>query len=66
MKQNMGNADRGIRLIVGLSLLIWGFWTQNYFGLIGFILIGTAFIKWCPLYAPFKLSTYRGKQRELS
>ncbi len=66
MKANMGNTDRGIRLVAGLTLLIWAYWANNYLGLIGLVLIATAFIKWCPLYTPFKISTRHQDKRELS
>jgi hypothetical protein len=62
MKLNMGSADRIIRLIVGLfliSLIFWG--PKTYWGLIGVILVLTAFVGFCPLYVPFKLSTRKKK-----
>jgi len=64
MKLNMGSADRIIRLIVGLfliSLILWG--PHTYWGLIGVILVLTAFIGFCPLYVPFKLSTRKEKSK---
>jgi hypothetical protein len=62
MKLNMGSVDRIIRLIVGLfliSLIFWG--PKTYWGLIGVILVLTAFVGFCPLYVPFKLSTRKKK-----
>ena len=62
MKLNMGSADQIIRLIVGLfliSLIFWG--PKTYWGLIGVILVLTAFVGFCPLYVPFKLSTRKKK-----
>ena len=62
MKLNMGIADRIIRIIVGLfliSLIFWG--PKTYWGLIGVILVLTAFVGFCPLYVPFKLSTRKKK-----
>jgi hypothetical protein len=62
MKLNMGSADRIIRIIVGLfliSLIFWG--PKTYWGLIGVILVLTAFVGFCPLYVPFKLSTRKKK-----
>lgn len=58
MKANMGSVDKAIRLIVGLfliSLIFWG--PKTYWGLVGIILILTSVVSFCPLYAPFKIST---------
>ena len=60
MMQNVGNADRVIRLVLGVVLLIMLFALDGnirYVGLLGVVLIFTAFIRWCPLYLPFKINT---------
>lgn len=58
MQLNMGSADRIIRLIIGLFLLSLMFWgPKTYWGLIGLIPLLTSFVGFCPLYAPFKIST---------
>lgn len=66
MKVNMGNADRGIRLILGLSILTWGFMAENVWGALGLIFLLTAFLKRCPAYLPFKIDTRHKDLRELS
>lgn len=60
MTQNMGSLDQKIRFAAGIAVIAAGFYFQSYWGALGLILIGTAFIKWCPLYIPFKINT-KGK-----
>ncbi|HHY21493.1 MAG TPA: DUF2892 domain-containing protein [Bacilli bacterium] len=62
MKANVGGADRIIRLILGIGLLLLFFFIEGnirYVGLVGIVLIFTALIRWCPLYIPFKINTKR-------
>src|SRR5690606_39688988 len=62
MKVNLGNIDRALRIIVGLALIglsvagVIGWW-----GWLGVILLATAFISFCPLYAMLRMNT--GKRR---
>ncbi|WAA11020.1 YgaP family membrane protein [Fervidibacillus albus] len=60
MKANVGTVDRMIRIIIGLVLLsllyfIEGNW--KWIGFIGIVPIVTAFVKFCPLYTLFGIST---------
>lgn len=57
MKQNVGNADRIIRIVLGLGIIAWGFFAQNWLGAIGLVPLATAFMRWCPAYLPFGIST---------
>jgi len=57
MKCNMGAADRAVRIILGLALVVWGLGTRNWWGAIGVVLLFTAAVRWCPLYLPFRIST---------
>lgn len=59
MKANIGSADRIFRAILGLVIVIAGFYNQSFWGAAGLILIGTAFIRWCPIYLPFGFSTIK-------
>jgi len=59
MRKNIGPWDKAIRLIVGLSIGIAGYYYQSWWGLLGVIPILTAVINFCPLYAPFGISTCR-------
>ena len=68
MKANMGKADRTFRMIFGAVFIVLGFYFQSWWGIIGIVPIATAFISWCPLYAPFKFSTIskqKTNQKEL-
>ncbi len=66
MNCNVGNVDRVIRLILGLALIslmflmpqtVWG-----WGGLVlGIVLISTAVLSWCPLYALLGLKTCHTK-----
>jgi hypothetical protein len=63
MKKNMGSADRIIRFL--LAAVIAGLYFGNIItgtlGIVLLVLAGvfllTSFISFCPLYAPFGLST---------
>ena len=57
MKCNMGKADRIVRFVLGVVILVVGYYYQSWWGLIGLIPLGTSLIGWCPAYAPFKFST---------
>lgn len=61
MNANLGNADRIIRGILGLAMIAAGIYYQSLWGAIGVIPLGTALIRWCPIYLPFGLSTLRKK-----
>ncbi|MCB1798632.1 MAG: DUF2892 domain-containing protein [Gammaproteobacteria bacterium] len=57
MTKNMGGIDRGLRLVVGIALLVWGYMAQNWLGAIGLVPLFTAAIGWCPAYLPFGIKT---------
>lgn len=57
MYQNVGGADRILRIVLGLGLIGWGVATQNWWGAIGIVPLATALIGWCPVYLPFGIST---------
>lgn len=55
---NINSTDRVIRLILGLVLISLAFFgPQTPWGYLGIILVVTAFINFCPLYALFGFST---------
>jgi hypothetical protein len=62
MKCNVGKADKIIRIILGLVIIAVGFYFKSWWGAIGVVPIFTALIGWCPLYAPFKISTCKTDQ----
>lgn len=62
--KNVGNADRIIRVIIGLgllSLLIILDGNMRYLGLLGLIPIITAIIGFCPLYKLIGVKTLSKK-----
>ncbi len=59
MKKNIGKTDRILRVIIGILLLIFVLIdpSKYWWGFFGIVPLLTAFIRFCPLYAPFKIST---------
>jgi sulfite exporter TauE/SafE len=57
MTANVGSIDRILRIILGVVIIAVGFYFQSWWGLIGIIPLATAFMKWCPAYLPFGIST---------
>jgi hypothetical protein len=63
MKQNMGSADRIVRVVFALLVAVMYF-TNTISGTVAIILgffavifLATSAMGFCPLYVPFKLST---------
>ncbi len=61
MKCNVGATDRLVRIIAGVIVVLLGFYFKSWWGLIGFIPLATGLFRFCPLYVPFKISTYLKK-----
>lgn len=59
MLQNVGGADRIIRVVLGVAIIVAGLATQSWWGLIGIIPLATAAVGVCPLYLPFGIRTRR-------
>ena len=57
MKPNIGFTDRVIRALVGAAIIGAGYYYQSWWGLIGFVPLLTAVVRFCPAYLPFKLNT---------
>jgi len=58
MTCNIGKTDRIIRAIVGVAVLVWVIMSGDIIAdVVGGILLVTALIKWCPLYALFGINT---------
>ena len=57
MKANVGKADKVVRVIIGITAGVLGIVFKSWWGLLGIIPLSTAFISWCPIYAPFGIST---------
>jgi len=63
MKQNMGSADRILRVVLAVLVAVLYF-TESISGTVAIILglfavifLATSAMGFCPLYLPFKLST---------
>jgi len=69
MEKNMGTIDRGIRLLLGILVVVLYFTglisgtAAIILGILAIIFILTSIIGFCPLYIPLKIST-KGKQAE--
>lgn len=65
MKRNMSNLDRTIRVVLALvfAFLYFSGTVSGTFGVVLLVLGGvfllTSVISFCPLYLPFKFSTYK-------
>ncbi len=66
MKRNMSNTDRIVRVIVA-ALFAYLYFAGIVPGTLGIILVVlgavfvfTSIVAFCPLYTPFKFSTYKG------
>ena len=62
MNKNEGSTDRVIRIILGIILIVGGFFFLQgtwgiILGIVGFIPLITGIIGWCPIYAVSKIST---------
>ena len=68
MKKNMGSADRIIRLLIAAVVVVL-FYTNVISGTLGIVLLVlagvfvlTSLVSFCPLYAPFGISTCKVKE----
>lgn len=68
MAKNVGGADRAIRAVVGAGLIYYAMsnlpGAQDYMvpaGMVGFIVMLTGIIGWCPAYLPFGINTCKKK-----
>ena len=65
MKRNLSNTDRIVRVVLAalFAYLYFGGIVTGVFGIVlvvlGAVSVLTAVIAFCPLYAPFKFSTYK-------
>jgi hypothetical protein len=66
MKRNMSNTDRIIRVVLAavFAYLYFGGIVTGTLGIVLIVLGGvfllTSIVAFCPLYVPFKLSTFKG------
>lgn len=69
MKKNMGTADRIIRVIIA-AIIVALYFTGTISGTLGIVLmvlagvfVLTSLVSFCPLYAPFGLSSCAVKEK---
>ncbi|MEO1049285.1 MAG: DUF2892 domain-containing protein [Bacteroidota bacterium] len=69
MKKNMGSPDRIIRIVVA-AIVAALFFTNVITGILGIVLMAlagifllTGLVSFCPLYAPFGITTCRVKTK---
>ncbi|MFV1996570.1 MAG: DUF2892 domain-containing protein [Acidiferrobacterales bacterium] len=65
MLKNVGSVDQMIRIVLGVALLgliyfIEGPWRWGV-GLVGVVLIATALVRWCPIFATIGLNSNKSK-----
>jgi len=57
MEKNMGNADRAIRAVIGIVIIVFGVIYHSWLGAIGLIPLITAGVGFCPLYKVLGIRT---------
>ncbi len=62
MKTNISKADRWIRIIIGLAILVLGLAFKSWWGLLGLLPLATAAMGYCGLYSLFGISTCASKK----
>jgi hypothetical protein len=61
MIANVGGADRVARAIVGLAIIGAGLYFKSWWGAIGVLPLLTVYLRWCPAYLPFGISSSKAK-----
>jgi hypothetical protein len=64
MNANVGSTDRIVRIVAGVLVLSLFFVLDGdarWVGLAGIVLIGTALVRWCPVYTLLGLNTQGSK-----
>ncbi len=62
MKKNVGGVDRGLRIALGLAIIVAGVIAGSWWGALGAIPLLTGLIGWCSPYAIFGISSCKVKQ----
>ena len=64
MKQNVGAADKAVRIIIGLVIMGLGLYFKSWWGLIGILPLATGLVGYCGLYSLIGMSTCKVKPPE--
>ena len=59
MVKNISSADRVIRIVLGVVILLLGIYFKSLWGFVGLIPLGTALVRFCPAYKIFGISTLK-------
>lgn len=57
MKQNVGNVDKAIRIILAIVIAALGIYYKSWWGLVALVPLATALMSYCLLYPLFKINT---------
>lgn len=57
MKANVGSADRLVRIVLGVLIVVAGLYFKSWWGIIGIVPIITGLLNFCPAYTLIGLST---------
>lgn len=57
MKSNVGSADRVVRVILGVIIIVLGFYFKSWWGIVGLIPVITGVLNYCPAYSLIGVST---------
>jgi hypothetical protein len=52
--KNMSNAERIIRVAIGVVIIGWGLWVKSWWCAIGIVPLLTGIVGWCGLYQVMK------------
>lgn len=64
MKKNVGGADRIIRIILGVVIIVLGFYFKSWWGIVGFVPVLTGLLNFCPAYTLIGVSTTKKIETE--
>ncbi|HBH39399.1 MAG TPA: DUF2892 domain-containing protein [Curvibacter sp.] len=65
MKTNIGNIERGIRVVGGLVLVaLAATGTVGWWGWLGLVPMATGLVGWCPPYALLGINTCKVKDQQ--
>jgi len=62
MRSNTGKTDRLIRVALALVIIFGSIYIGGLWAILGIVILLTAIIGWCPVYALFRLSTSKDQE----
>ena len=63
MLSNIGKIDRLIRTAVAFVIVFGSIYIGGLWAILGMVILLTAIIGWCPIYALFQLSTTKEQEK---